>query len=175
MAFKLSPAVSRGRNISFGRLTSASFARGARTGAVIQIHGVPEAIRKMGLVGAVAGRELGLVVRRSAFDVRDTARELVHSPSNPWEGRSDDYELTGHLQRGIEVSSQGGRAGALGTYTQSVSASSRAGGSDREYAAFEELGTSQNPAHPYLRPAVSPQTKKTILMLKGVASTLKRL
>lgn len=163
---------------SLGKFTSgigvSGLKRGRQTGRV-QILGVPEAIRKLHLVGAVAGRDVGLIVRTSAFQVRDRAREIVHSPSNPYGDRKEDYDYTGNLRDGIEVSGVGGRAGGLGAYTQSVSASSRAGGSDREYAAYEELGTSRNPAHPYLRPAMAAQPAKTAVMLKALAMRLQRL
>lgn len=140
--------------------------------ARVKILGVPEAIAKLRLVGSVAGRGAGLIVRNSAYDVRDQARENVHSSSNPYSG---DYDYTDNLKSGIQVSGKGGRAGGLGTYTQVVTASSRAGGADREYASFEEQGTSKAPAHPYLRPALYSEVPKTAAALKGLAATLERL
>lgn len=148
--------------------------RGVGTTARVQVLGVPEAIRKLGLVGSVAGRETGLIVLRSAFQVRDQARENVHSSQNPYGGSDSDYRYSNDLLNGIQVEA-GGRAGGLGTYVQMVSASSRAGGSDREYAAFEEQGTSKAPAHPYLRPAINAQVPKTVVMLHVLAARLQRL
>jgi hypothetical protein len=143
-----------------------------QTTAVLRVEGVPAAIAKLRLVGAIAGREVGLVVRHSAVDIVDRAREIVHSSSNPWKS---DYQYTDALKNGIQLTGEGGRAGGLGTYTQSVTASSRAGGSDREYAQYEENGTSRAPAHPYLRPAANEQVPKTVVMLKALALQLERI
>lgn len=140
--------------------------------ARVTVLGVKEAIAKLKLVGSVAGREVGLVVRNSAYDVRDQARTNVHSSSNPYSG---EYKYTDHLKNGIEVSGKGGRAGGLGSYTQIVTASSRAGGAEKEYAMFEEQGTSSAPAHPYLRPALYAEVPKTVAKLKVLAATLERL
>ena len=162
------------RRSSLGTVRGATGQTGARLRGRVQVLGVPQAIRKLRLVGSVAGRTAGLIVRQSGFGIRDTAKEIVHSKTNPWEG-AEDYEYTSNLKDGIELTGLGGRAGVLGAYTQLVTASSRAGGSDREYAAFEELGTSQAPAHPYLRPAVQRQVPKTQAMLGALASRLERL
>lgn len=146
-------------------------ARGIRAG--MRLIGVPAAIRKLKLVGSVAGRDLGLIVLRSAYSIRDEAREIVHSRTNPWGGASEPYQYTDNLKNGIQVE-RGGRAG-LGVYTQMVSASSRAGGADREYASFEEEGTSKAPAHPYLAPAAKRQYPRTLTMVKALGLKIERL
>ena len=164
--------------MAFSRRSSLGSARGAfgKSGgglsARVTVIGVPQAIAKLRLVGSVAGRGAGLIVRNSAFGVRDTARATVHSSGNPYSG---DYAYTDNLRDGIQVSGKGGRAGGLGVYTQIVTASSRAGGSDREYAHFEEEGTSVAPAHPYLRPALNAQVPKAAAELNVLARTLERL
>lgn len=145
--------------------------------AQVKVVGTTEAIRKLGLVGSVAGRDAGLIVLHSAYDIRNRAREIVHSKSNPWSG-SEGYEYTDNLKSGINVTrgpGGGGRAGALGSYTQQVTASSKDGGSDREYAAYEEFGTKKAPAHPYLRPATSQQVPLTVAALNVLARKLERL
>lgn len=156
------------------RISPLGTVRGVTGGnqAFIKVYGVPEAIAKLKLVGSVAGREVGLIVRNSAIGVVDKARANVHSSSNVY---NSDYAYTDSLYNGIQVTAEGGRAGGLGSYTQAVSASSRAGGADREYAQFEEEGTSDTPAHPYLRPALSQQVPETAALLKVMAATLERL
>jgi HK97 gp10 family phage protein len=160
--------------MAFSRVSPLGSVRGSfgNSTATIKVIGVPQAIAKLKLVGSVAGREVGFVVRSSAVGVVDKARANVHSSSNIY---SEDYAYTDNLKYGIQVTATGGRAGGLGVYTQAVSASSRAGGADREYAQFEEEGTSDTPAHPYLRPALNQQVPETAALLKVMAATLERL
>ena len=38
---------------------------------------------------------------------------------------------------------------------------------DTEYAAYEELGTSRQPAHPYLKPAATENTQKILSLMES--------
>lgn len=112
--------------------------KSAATGSsfvVVKVFGVKEAIAKFRRVGQLAARDLGVTTYQTAQHVQQVARGLV-----PY--------VTGALHDGIEIAKGG-------VYNWTVTASSVAGGAEREYAAYVEYGTWKMGAQPYLRPAVS--------------------
>lgn len=135
----------------------------------IKVLGVPQAIRKLKLVGSVAGRDTGYIVYSTAQAIERLAQEIVHSPSHP--GPAGPGE--GHLQQGI-------KAHKVGLYDWAVTASSKDGGADDEYAGYEEFGAhTQDGApyggHPYLRPAFAASVPRAKVKLKALALKLERL
>lgn len=123
----------------------------------VKIYGVRVALAKLRLVGQIAYRDMGLITYRGAKAVERKAKENIHPHRN-----------SGNLEEGI-------RASKIGPYDWRVTASSRDGGSDREYAAHVEYGTRFMSAIPYMRPAVDQARPETQLMLSVLAAKLERL
>lgn len=112
--------------------------KSAATGSsfiIVKVFGVKEAIAKFRRIGQLAARDLGVTTYQTAQHVQQIARQRV-----PY--------VTGALHDGIEIAKGG-------VYNWTVTASSVAGGADREYAAYVEYGTWKMGAQPYLRPAVN--------------------
>ena len=115
--------------------------------SVVTVKGAKQVISKFRKISQVAARDLGFAVFASAQSIEKKAKRTVHSSHNPWPGREKNRPQSDHLYNGIE-------AVKLGVYNWVVTASSIRGGADKEYAHFEEEGTSKAPAHPYMRPSV---------------------
>jgi hypothetical protein len=157
------PAIRTGGGVGYSR---------SGTGGIstnVKVIGVPNAIRKLKLVGSVAGRDTGYIIYTTALGIQELAQDIVHSPSHP--GPAGPGE--GHLQKGI-------RAIKVGKYDWIVTASSVEGGADDEYAGYEEFGaTTKGGApyggHPYMRPAAAAALPNARLKLAALARKLERL
>jgi HK97 gp10 family phage protein len=161
MAFRLPSTGSLIRKSKFGSVSSTRGVTGLKGGQVFgnfQVLGVPEAIRKFQLVGSVAGRESGLIAFRGAKRVEAEAKQNVHSSTNTY---AEDYEYTDALRDSIKATKFGPYDWEVASYVK--------------YAAYEELGTSKNPAHPFLRPALYAEVPKAQAELHILARTLESL
>jgi HK97 gp10 family phage protein len=132
---------------------------GGVVGSGITVQGVPQAIRKMQLVGTVANRGVGAITRETAKIVWQRARARVPVES-------------GNLKSGIIVTK-------TGLNTWAVLASSRLGNkpakNSREYAQFVEYGSSGRPTQPFMRPAATEGGRYITPQLRALAATLERL
>jgi len=121
----------------------------------VKVEGTSALTAKLGLVGNVVRLGVGYATYNMARTIKSTARAVVPV-------------VKGDLQRGIEATK-------LGVYDWVVTASSIAGGADREYAPYVEHGTYKMAARPFMAPGVEAGRRAALENLAAVAASIERL
>jgi HK97 gp10 family phage protein len=147
---------SRTASSSLGKYSSKfGNTRGASLSGGITVIGVPQAIAKIQAVQQIVFRDAGLIPYRAAQAVQQQARAIVPVKE-------------GWLRNGIVIEKQG-------PYTYAISASSVAGGADKEYAAHVEFGTYKMSAQPYMQPAIDAARGPARAALAALAAKVQAL
>lgn len=158
MAFRTPPAASLRRITPLGKIAISRGVTGGKLGvafASVTVLGVKEAIAKLRLAGSVTALGVGKMTM-------DTAKRIATRM------KQEVPVVSGDLQRGISYTKRG-------LYDWEVTASSVAGGSDREYASYVEYGTYKMAPRPYMRPALSEGRQGLLEGLRNLAVTVERL
>jgi HK97 gp10 family phage protein len=145
------------------RTTATSFATSSGAAGHLKVYGVTETIRKLQLVGSMAGLQLGHLVFVAAQVMKERAEDYVPV-------------VTGNLKTGIKGPVK------VGKYDWIVTASSEAGTdpkgknkNQKEYAHFVEFGTSKMSGRFFMAAAALDAEAMIRLELPVMARSLERL